>query len=167
MKQLKLFTNLLTGIVYLVIFGFLALAAPLVMGFRPVVVLSGSMEPTYRVGSVIYYQKTPFEQIQVGDPITFLSSENGVMVTHRVVEKDETGRAFGTEGDANGGRDPGMVPYENVVGKATPFCIPYAGYYVNAGRQPAVIAMMVLILLAGTIVDKLAAGEQQQSGQRK
>ncbi len=115
MKTLKHITNFLCIIVYVCIIGFLAIAAPLALGYHPVVVLSGSMEPTYHVGSVIYYKAAPFEQINVGDPITFVGAEGGAMVTHRVVEKDETARAFGTEGDANDGRDPGMVPYSNVV----------------------------------------------------
>lgn len=155
MNTIKLVMNLLNGVVYVCILGFLAIAAPLVMGYHPVVVLSGSMEPTYGVGSVIYYKEASFEEIAVGDPITFQNSEDGIMVTHRVVEKDEAARAFGTEGDANGGRDPGMVSYENVIGKATPFCIPYAGYFVNAGKQPMIIFVMVLILLMGIVTDQV------------
>lgn len=163
MKSLKLITNILSAIVYVCIIGFLAIAAPLVMGYHPVVVLSGSMEPTYHVGSVIYYKATPFEQINVGDPITFVGAEGGAMVTHRVIEKDESARAFGTEGDANDGRDPGMVPYTNVVGKASKISIPYGGYFVNYGKQPFVIGIMVAILLAGTVVDHLAKEEKKDS----
>lgn len=162
MKTAKLITNILSTIVYVCILGFLAIAAPMVLGYHPVVVLSGSMEPTYHVGSVIYYKAAPFEQIQVGDPITFVGAEGGAMVTHRVVEKDENARAFGTEGDANDGRDPGMVPYENVVGKASRISIPYGGYFVNYGKQPPVIALMVVSLLAGTIVDHMAAKEERK-----
>lgn len=155
MKILKLSMNLLTGIVYICIIVYLAIAAPLILGFHPVVVLSGSMEPAYKVGSVIYYKAAAFEQIQEGDPITFRKSDDGVMVTHRVVEKYEQERSFETEGDANGSRDPGTVPYTNVVGKASSFCIPYAGYFVNAGKQPPAVAAMILILLAGMVMDKI------------
>lgn len=156
MKTLKLITNILSAIVYVCILGFLAIAAPLVLGYHPVVVLSGSMEPTYHVGSVIYYKAAPFEDINVGDPITFLGAEGGIMVTHRVVEKDESAKAFVTQGDANGSRDPGRVRYTNVVGKASKISIPYGGYFVNYGKQPIVIGIMVAILLAGTVVDHLA-----------
>ncbi|MCI8837560.1 MAG: signal peptidase I [Hungatella sp.] len=162
MKTAKTVTNILSAAVYICILGFLAIAAPMVAGYRPVVVLSGSMEPTYGVGSVIYYKSVPFEQIQVGDPITFRGSEGGAMVTHRVVEKDESARAFGTEGDANGSRDPGMVPYENVVGRATQFCIPYAGYFVNFGKQPASIAVLAVILASGMIVDHMAGDDKKE-----
>ncbi len=162
MKLLKLIMNLLTGVVYLCIFGYLAIAAPLLLGHHPVVVLSGSMEPTYHVGSVIYYKAASFAEINVGDPITFRSSEDGAMVTHRVVEKDDAEQAFGTEGDANGGPDPGMVPYANVVGKASSFCIPYAGYFVSMGRQPAFIIMIVGVIVAGIIFDKLYEAAEKE-----
>lgn len=162
MKLLKGIFNSLSTIVYICIIGYLLIAAPLVMGYRPVVVLSGSMEPAYRVGSVIYYKAASFDQINVGDPITFYGSDSGVMVTHRVVEKHADVMAFETEGDANGSRDPGMVPYDHVAGKATAFCIPYAGYFVNYGKQPVSIAVMVIILLAGTLVDHLVKDEKQE-----
>lgn len=167
MKTAKFIANILTAIVYICIIGFLAIAAPLVMGYHPVVVLSGSMEPTYHVGSVIYYKATPFEQINVGDPITFVGGEGGAMVTHRVVEKDESARAFGTQGDANDGRDPGMVPYSNVIGKAAKISIPYGGYFVNYGKQPFVIAIMVLILLAGTAVDHMVEDSKKEKAEKE
>lgn len=167
MKSLKLITNILSAIVYVCILGFLAIAAPLVLGYHPVVVLSGSMEPTYHVGSVIYYKAASFEDINVGDPITFVGAEGGAMVTHRVIEKDESARAFGTEGDANGSPDPGMVPYTNVVGKASKISIPYGGYFVNYGKQPIVIGIMVLILLAGTVVDHLAKDDRDEKDGKK
>lgn len=166
MKIVKLSMSFLTGVVYICIIAYLAIAAPLILGYHPVVVLSGSMEPAYHVGSVIYYKAAAFEQIQVGDPITFQNSDDGVMVTHRVAEKHESERSFETEGDANGSRDPGTVPYTNVVGKASPFCIPYAGYFVSAGKQPPAIAAMVLILLAGMVMDKIL-GDDSKGGAKK
>ncbi|MDD6074598.1 MAG: signal peptidase I [Clostridium sp.] len=170
MKAIKKIFDVLSGLVYLCILLFLLIAAPLVLGYHPVVVLSGSMEPTYRVGSVIYYKEAPFEQISVGDPITFHGMDSDVLVTHRVVEKLEISREFGTEGDANGSRDPGNVLYENVVGKATKFCIPYAGYFVNYGKQPAAVVAMAAILLLSMLADHLwkeEEKEQKQVEQRK
>lgn len=162
MKAIKKLFDLLSGVVYLCILCFLLIAAPLVLGHHPVIVLSGSMEPTYRVGSIIYYKDTPFEQIEVGDPITFHGEDSDVLVTHRVVEKLEAERAFGTEGDANGSRDPENVQYENVVGKATQFCIPYAGYFVNYGKQPAAIAALAAVLLLGMLADHLYKEEEKE-----
>lgn len=167
MKIIKQIWNIPTGIVYACIAAYLAIAAPLVLGFRPVIVLSGSMEPAYGVGSIIYYKKAPFEEIQVGDPITFHGEDASVLITHRVVEKHDAERAFETEGDANGSRDPGMVAYANVAGKATPFCIPYAGYFVTAGRQPGAVVAMVLILAAGMAIDRMAKDESKKKDSQK
>lgn len=155
MKALKKLFDLLSGLVYLCIIGYLLIAAPLLLGHHPVVVLSGSMEPTYGVGSVIYYKNTAFDEINVGDPITFHGSGSEALVTHRVVEKLEETKEFATEGDANGSRDPGYVSYENVVGKASSFCIPYAGYFVNYGKQPMAIVLMAAILLLGMTADHI------------
>ena len=53
------------------------------VGLRPLVVLSGSMEPTYHVGSMVYVKSVDPESIEVGDPITFLINEDLDMATHR------------------------------------------------------------------------------------
>lgn len=71
------------------------------VGLTPFVVLSGSMEPTYPTGALIYVKKVPAEQIQVGDPITFVMNEDLVVATHRVVDIDGENQRFTTKGDAN------------------------------------------------------------------
>ena len=48
-----------------------ALAAPRVLGLTPFVVLSGSMEPTYPVGSLVYVRSVDASELRVGDPVTF------------------------------------------------------------------------------------------------
>ena len=143
MKIIKQIWNIPTGIVYVCIATYLAIAAPLALGFHPVIVLSGSMEPAYRVGSIIYYKQVSFEEIRVGDPITFHGEDANVRITHRVVEKYEAERTFKTEGDANGtpDRDDSLCQRG---GKGNPFCIPYAGYFVAAGRQPVAVAAWCL-----------------------
>ena len=60
-----------------------------VVGLTPYAVLSGSMEPTYHVGSLIYVQKIDPAEITVGMPITFVVNEDLLMATHRVVDIKE------------------------------------------------------------------------------
>lgn len=150
MKIIRTVVKILSSLVYICIAAYLLIAAPIVLGHHPVVVLSGSMEPTYPVGSVIYYKQAPFEEINVGDPITFKSG--GVFVTHRVVEKDASAREFVTEGDANGSRDPGTVSYQNVAGKASKICLPFAGYLIDMGKKPILIVIMAGIILLDIIL---------------
>lgn len=162
MDLLRKICNILAWPVYICIIIYLLIAAPLLTGFRPVVVLSGSMEPTYHVGSIIYYKDTPFERIQAGDSITFHAGEGGSLVTHRVEEKQELSRSFITKGDANSSADPNPVSYDKVAGKATAFCIPFAGYFVSFGKQPAVIGIMAAILIAGIITEQLSKKDEDE-----
>ena len=108
MKIVKGLVGIASGIVYACILCYLLIASPMIAGYKPVVVLSGSMEPTYHVGSVIYYKHTAFANIQVGDTITFRAGTDG-MVTHRVTSKSELSRTFTTKGDANPSEDPSPV----------------------------------------------------------
>lgn len=160
MRYLKLLINILCWPVYLCIAFYLLIAAPMVLGYRPVVVLSGSMEPTYHVGSIIYYKQAAFENINVGDPITYRAGE-GSLVTHRVTERHDISREFVTRGDANNTEDPNPVSYDQVVGKASSISLPYMGVVVEKGRRPAVIGIMVAILGLGFVMDQLPGGKEK------
>ena len=52
------------------------------MGYRVFTVISGSMEPQYSVGDLIYVKTVDVNTIQVGDPITFVLNEDLVVATH-------------------------------------------------------------------------------------
>lgn len=57
-----------------------------VVGLKPYAVLSGSMEPTYHVGSLIYVRKIDPADVTVGTPLTFVVNEDLLVATHRVVD---------------------------------------------------------------------------------
>lgn len=96
------------------------------VGLSPYVVLSGSMEPAYQTGSLIYVKKVDPFTLQAGDVITFMMNEDTV-ATHRIVgvvpdEEDSTVIRFRTKGDANEFEDGTLVHYKNVIGM-TALCI--------------------------------------------
>ena len=93
----------------------ITIAFALIIGFRPVIVITGSMNPTIMIGDVVIIKKLPQEQIKVGDILTYKLSENGDYCTHRIIEIDENGD-FHTQGDANDSVDTAAVPYSKVVG---------------------------------------------------
>ncbi len=137
-----------------VILAVLLVGARLV-GLQVFTVLSGSMEPAYHTGSLIYVKKVDPASIKEGQAITFLLSENTV-ATHRVVEivpdeEDPGVLRFRTKGDANDSPDGGLVHYKNVIGVPV-FTIPYLGYVANYIQRPpgmyvAIAAGAVLLLL--------------------
>ena len=93
------------------------------------VVMSGSMEPTIPVGSVVFVQDVSAADIDEGDVITFSKGTRTVPTTHRAIEvyRSDVGVRFVTKGDANEDRDPEPVYRSDLVGKVT-LKIPYVGY---------------------------------------
>ena len=146
-KVITVIARVLSRAVYLIIIALILIALPFVAGYRPVVVLSGSMEPAYPVGSIIYYKVAGFDAIEAGDAITFRLGEGNSLATHRVASKDTAALSFVTKGDNNATEDANPVPYDRVVGKAARIAIPYAGFISSRLKQPAVIAVMGAILL--------------------
>lgn len=121
------------------------------VGLRPYTVLSGSMEPTYHTGSLIYVKKVKPEEVKVGQPITFVLNEDLLVATHRVVEIDKENQRFCTKGDANENADGAPVHFKNLIGVPV-FTIPYLGYVANYIQHPqglyvAIAAGAVLLLL--------------------
>ena len=116
MNVLKQLFNILSWPVYLCIVGYLLIAAPMLAGYRPVVVLSGSMEPTYPTGALIYVKDVKPQDVKVGDPITFVLNEELTVATHRVIEVNTADGWFRTQGDANDSPDGSPVLFENLIG---------------------------------------------------
>lgn len=144
--------NVLTGIlVCMAIVLTLLLVGVRIIGLQPFCVLSGSMEPEYHVGSLIYVKKTEPEEIKVGDPITFVLNEELTVATHRVIEIDSENQRFYTKGDANENPDSKPVHFKNLIGRPV-FSIPYLGYVSNylshpPGMYVAICGAILLILL--------------------
>ena len=88
----KIWSFITTLLVIAVVALAIALVGVRVIGLTPLTVLSGSMEPAYHVGSLIYVQKIDPAEITEGMPITFVLNDDLLVATHRVVgiEKIET-----------------------------------------------------------------------------
>ena len=61
-------------------------ALPRLFGMQLYVVTSGSMEPKYPVGSLLYVQEVEPEDLKVGDAITFLMEDSDSAATHEIRE---------------------------------------------------------------------------------
>lgn len=155
-KCIKKVWNIITWcIVALVVILASLLVGSRLMGLHIFSVLSGSMEPTYPTGSLIFVQKVDPFTLTEGDVITFMLDED-IIATHRIVEvvpdeEDASTIRFRTKGDANDAPDGSLVHYKNVVGSPV-FCIPKLGYVMNYIQHPpgtyvAFSAFAVLLLL--------------------
>lgn len=82
------------------------------------VVVSGSMEPTYYRGDVIFIKKVDVQQLQRGDIIVFESRGGGTPIVHRITDiVEENGTLyFLTKGDNNPFPDSYYHPLKGVPG---------------------------------------------------
>ena len=174
-NSLKKIWNVLSSIlVALVVLLALLLVGARVVGLQVFTVLSGSMEPTYHTGSLIYVKKVDPYTITDGQPITFMLDENTV-ATHRVVgivpdEEDPTVIRFRTKGDANEAEDGSLVHYKNVIGTPV-FTIPYLGYVADYIQHPpgmyiAISGGAVLLLLV-FLPDVFASDKDEEKKKKR
>lgn len=146
--MIKRICNILsTVILVLMVLVAAILLVPYLFGFQPLAVLSGSMEPTYHVGSVVFVKKAAPEDIRVGDAITFRLTGLNYPATHRVVSIDPDKRVFVTKGDNNTSED-GEIPYDSLIGRAAAFSVPLLGYVARYIRTlPGILIACGTVLL--------------------
>lgn len=119
-------------ILIIVILFCIPLTIPKVLGYQVYHVISGSMQPSIPINSVVYVEKKEAAEIQKGDIIAFYSvSDSGAIITHRVVKNQVVSGQFVTKGDANNKEDIAPVPYEYVIGKVV-LSIPLLGGVFSA-----------------------------------
>ncbi|AGK53326.1 signal peptidase I SipW [Bacillus sp. 1NLA3E] len=180
-KSMKIVSNFITILlflllifmVYIVISSKIAGGEPQFLGYQLKTVLSGSMEPTFKTGSIIAIKPVSDPaSLKKKDVITFMESDNK-LVTHRIVEvnKDGNQTMYKTKGDNNQDPDANAVLSQNVVGKYTGFTVPYAGYLIDFAKSKQGISLLLIlpgiILLAYSGVTIFKAVKELDKGREK
>ena len=145
---------LVAGAVVTFVAGYAALLAA---GFKPVVVYSGSMQPTLGVGSLAVDRVVPASSVHVGDVITFNDPySKGRLITHRVarIVPTEQGLAYRTKGDANAARDPWAIRLDDHVGRVA-FDVPLAGYLLYYSHAREIRALLLTVFAVSVLVAAL------------
>lgn len=159
-----------TVVTILLVFFALSMVGLRCIGWQVFTVVSGSMEPTYSVGDMIYVKPVEPEEIKAGDVITFVMNENLVVGTHRVteVEQREEHLYFHTKGDANDMVDAAAVMDQNVLGEPV-FAIPFLGYISNWVQRPpgSYIAVAAVAVLLSTVLLSDILGRNRKSRQEE
>lgn len=151
-----------------------ALVGVRLAGLQVFTVLSGSMEPNYHVGSLIYVKDVDYKELEPGDVITFMLDEDTV-ATHRIVEvvpdeSDAEVLRYRTKGDANDSVDGELVHYKNVIG--TPiFTIPGLGYFADYIQHPPGMYVMIaggaVLLILIFLPDLFSDDEEEKKKPKK
>lgn len=170
----RICSGITTALVAMVVVLALLLVGARLVGLQVFTVLSGSMEPTYHVGSLIYVKDVDPYELASGDVITFMLDEDTV-ATHRIVEvvpdeSDSSVVRFKTKGDANAAEDGSLVHYKNVIGTPV-FTIPKLGYVANYIQNPpgtyvAISAGAILLLLV-FLPDLFGSDDEKKQKKKK
>lgn len=121
-------------------------------GYQIKSVLSGSMEPEMKTGSIIFVKLTDADQLfYENDVITFKTKDN-MTVTHRIKQVNNEGESFVTKGDANDGLDIEPVQREDILGSYNGISIPYLGYvmmFLRSSKAQALIFILPGLAIMG------------------
>lgn len=163
-RLLRAAVHVLAGVAALAVVATLValVAVPRVMGWVPLTILSGSMEPAIPVGSQVVVD--PVEdaddvaRIEVGDVVTFMPwPDDPTLVTHRVVTRSVSSDGtvtVTTQGDANAKPD-GLELGTRELRAVVRYHVPYGGHVARLlDQQQKTLASAVL---AGGLVAFAAA----------
>lgn len=147
-KVLNVISSIIMTIFLILVFSLVA--ARLFFGIQINAVATGSMEPDLPAGSLIFVKAVNYEDIAIGDDITFAKGNGSILVTHRVIYKSEQTKTLTTQGIANNVADS-PISYNDVKGKVV-FSIPFIGYivlFINTfiGKIICIAIVIAIILI--------------------
>lgn len=136
-----------------------ALLIPSLLGFQRYVIVSGSMNPTFDRGSIVFSKASAVSELKVGDVITYQPpTSTGIdhLVTHRVsaITAENGKRVFQTKGDANDVADPWKFELQATNQNVVKFSIPYLGHVLIALANPQ--TRLLLIGIPAALIGLLA-----------
>lgn len=148
-KTIKIVSNFMWGFLILLILliGFSTLPIP--GNYKLYSVMSGSMEPDIRRGSVMVVK--PVDSYEENDVITYNISGSKDTITHRIIKKEtiEEQVIFTTKGDANDAEDREPISSDDIVGKAL-YQIPLLGYPMSFTKTKE--GLIFLVIIPATII---------------
>lgn len=116
------------------------------MGYKPFIVMSGSMETTINIGDLVIVKKVNSSSIHIGDIIAF---KNGnIVISHRVKEviNDSGIYKFKTKGDNNNVADDFIVNSDAIEGIFVNK-IPGLGSILLFLGKPIGLLMVILVII--------------------
>lgn len=119
-----------------------------ILGYKPYIIATGSMETTLKVRGLVVIKQVPYEEIEIEDIISFVPNGVGKSICHRVV--GITNEGFITKGDNNFSTDRWIISKEEYQGKLVYKSNIYANAYyaITEGNKSVVLGMALLIVIA-------------------
>ncbi len=121
------------------------------MGYKPFIVLTGSMEPVFYSGDLVMVKEVEADSLQVGDVIAF--REGTAVITHRIVQVEGADQElrFITKGDNNNVNDRRPVTVEQLEGVYL-YRISKLGNFAMFMQTPVGMALFIALPLLSFIL---------------
>ncbi len=120
---------------------------PDVFGYKPMIVLSGSMETSIHTGDLVFVKMVDTNTLKKNDVIAFRNEEDSV-TTHRIIDIvfEDNIKYFKTKGDANNTEDANLVKMSDVEGIYVAR-IPKVGNFLMFMQKPIGLVLVLLVIL--------------------
>ena len=152
---MKLIYYILITLIVAVVLLLIISTFPITGNYKVLTVISGSMEPAIKTGSVVMVK--PESDYKIGEVITFGPySKTQAPTTHRIydIRVAEGQVIYITKGDANNGPDTREIQKKDVIGKVL-FDVPFVGYAVYFAKQPLGFTLIIIVPAAIIIFDEI------------
>lgn len=140
---------------------------PSVFGYKPFMVLSGSMESDIHKGDLIITKETNPTKLKVDDIIAFRDAA-GTITTHRIIDTVENdGQTyFITKGDNNSTQDMNLVALDDVEGIYVGR-VPGIGSMMDSLAKPTTIMILVVGITIIFVIGFMISTKKQRDAERR
>lgn len=161
----KTISNIFTAFIFFISVVLLTIGLiPVFSDYEGYYVSTDSMVPAMNVGDLVFTKEVQFEDVEVGDVLTFTKEGSKKWFSHRVVKIDAEKKAFRTKGDHNNVTDPGYTSFDAVVGRVEKK-VPFLGFVPLALSNTWGKAVLVLVYVLYIAVEvENAASKKRKKG---
>ena len=155
MKILKVIYSIFVAFIVVVAVLLIVSVLPITGNYKIMTVISGSMAPEIKMGSVVVVK--PVSDYKIGDVITFGPyNKTKAPTTHRIydIKVVDSESVYITKGDVNNAPDSREIKKSDIVGKVL-FSVPFMGYAVEFAKKPLGFALIIIVPAAIIIFDEI------------
>lgn len=143
--------NCIFKIIYALVIIYLIIFIPTIWGTKPLVVISGSMEPVLKVGGILYYHEKDYKDFKKDDILVYQLDDH--IISHRIYDITDDGII--TKGDANTEYDNFIITEDMILGIGTDWSIPLIGYYADfIYRHKFLLVISIGVIIIDMLFDK-------------
>lgn len=166
MKAKQIISNIFTSLIILLSVVLITIGMiPKVTDYDGYYVSSDSMSPAMKVGDLVFTKEVEFEDVEVGDVLTFKREGSEKWFSHRVVEIKVSDKSFRTKGDHNNVIDPGYTSFDAVAGRVEKK-LPLVGFLplMLSTTWGKVVLVVIYILYIAVEAENIASKKRKKEG---